>query len=377
MSELNKHRILLVEDDLNVAKLFEYNLTKAGYECIHANNGAEGLALAIKKTPDLILSDIMMPEVDGYQFRENILANEKLKDIPFVFLTAKGEEEDILRGYELGVEEYVIKTSSPKIVLAKIGAILKTKEKQRQKAIEEVHTAAEKMGAKVVPDAAPEFIGFEINHWHSTFENVPGGDFIDYIKINDQNLVIVLGDIMGKKWGAWYFAVAYAGYVRSAVRFALSNNSDYSPGKIISKVNEAVYEDERISDVFITLSVITLNNVENVAKYSGAGDLPLIYKGKKVHEYKSNGLLLGFDNDSEYDDIEIKLNKGDELFITTDGLVDSRNNDGEAYGIERLKDFISKLDHSVNSIDAIKEDYVKFTGNRADDDISIIGIKVT
>ncbi len=376
MGEEKDYKILLVEDELNIAKLFQYNLGKAGYACIHASNGAEGLALAQKEKPDLIISDIMMPYVDGYQFRENLLEDPALKDIPFMFLTAKGEEEDILRGYELGVEEYVLKTSSPKIVLAKIGAILKTKEKQRQQAIQEVHTAADKMGAKVVPENFPKFMGFEITHWHSTFENIPGGDFIDYFQIDDQNLIAVLGDIMGKKWGAWYFAVAYAGYVRSAVRFALQNESDYSPAKIIAKVNEAVYEDERISDVFITLSVISLNNITNVAKYSGAGDLPLIYKGEKAHEFKSNGLLLGFDKDSGYEDFEIKLNKGDRLFTTTDGLVDSRNEKGESYGLDRLKNVVSSLKYEDNAVEIIKRDYIDFSGNRADDDISIIGVKV-
>lgn len=375
MSNVDKKKILLVEDELNVAKLFQYNLNKAGYNCIHANDGEEGLKLAESENPDLIISDIMMPKVDGYQFRENILKHPTLKDIPFIYLTAKGEEDDILKGYELGVEEYVLKTASPKVVLAKIGAILKTKEKQRQKAIEEVHTAADKMGTKVVPDNAPKFIGFEIDHWHSTFENIPGGDFIDYIKIDDQNLAIVLGDIMGKRWGAWYFAVAYAGYVRSAVRIALSGNDDISPAKIIQKVNQAVSDDERISDVFITLSVITLNNIENIAKYSGAGDLPLIFKSKSVHEYKSNGLLLGFDKESEYEDFEIKLNKGDQLFITTDGIVDSRNEEGEAFGMERLKSTIANLSFEDNSVEKIKESYIQFAGNRADDDISIIGIK--
>lgn len=373
MSE--KQKILLVEDEPNIARLFKYTLEKAGYLCINGNNGAEGLTLAKKEKPDLIVSDIMMPQVDGYQFRENILKEPELKDIPFIFLTAKGEEEDILRGYELGVEEYILKTSSPKIVIAKISAILKAKEKQRQRAIQEVHSAADKMGAKVVPDNIPEFAGFYIKHWHSTFENIPGGDFIDYVKLDDRNIIVVLGDIMGKKWGAWYFAVAYAGYVRSAVRFALNNVKEISPAEILDKVNEAVYEDERISDVFVTLTVVSINNDTNIAKYSGAGDLPLIYKGDTVTEYKSNGLLLGFDKESKYEDLEIQLKKGAQLFITTDGLVDSRNAEGESFGFERLKNTIASLNYEEDPIETIKNKYIEFTGNKADDDISIIGIK--
>ena len=87
--------ILLVEDEFNIAKLFKYNLTKAGFRCEVAGNGREGFELAEKIKPDLILSDVMMPEVDGYEFRKRLLENTELKQIPFVFLTAKGEEDDI------------------------------------------------------------------------------------------------------------------------------------------------------------------------------------------------------------------------------------------------------------------------------------------
>ena len=68
--------ILLVEDEFNIAKLFTYNLTKAGFHCEHANNGREGLAQALKNKPDLIISDVMMPEMDGFEFRKKLLEDE-------------------------------------------------------------------------------------------------------------------------------------------------------------------------------------------------------------------------------------------------------------------------------------------------------------
>ncbi|WP_348250914.1 response regulator, partial [Salmonella enterica] len=76
----------LVEDEFNIAKLFIYNLTKAGFNCEHANNAREGLAQAHKNKPDLIISDVMMPEMDGFEFRKKLLEDKDLKSIPFVFL---------------------------------------------------------------------------------------------------------------------------------------------------------------------------------------------------------------------------------------------------------------------------------------------------
>ena len=370
------YKVLLVEDEPGMQKLFEYNIQKAGYLCKIASNGKEGLEEAKKFMPDIIVSDIMMPEMNGYEFREALLADPVLKKIPFLFLTAKGEEDDIIKGYDLEINDYILKTASPKIILAKIASILKSKEKERQEAIKEIQTAAGKMGVKVVPDEFPQLLGYEIKHWHKPFQEIPGGDFIDYITIDDQNLIVVLGDVMGKKWGAWYFAVAYAGYVRSAVRFVTQNNQSATPAEILKKVNESVYNDERISDVFITLSIVSVNNIENIVRYSGAGDLPLIFKGQSITLIKSEGVLLGFDANAEYEDFELKLSSGNSLYLTTDGIPDSRNAEGESFGLDRLKNILKEMPADADGVEFIKKNFIEFTGGRTDDDVSLIGIKM-
>ena len=374
-SNKNKYVILLVEDEVNIAKLFSYNLSKAGYTCEVAKNGKEGLEKAAVLKPDLIISDIMMPVIDGFEFRRALLENPELSSTPFIFLTAKGEEDDILQGYDLEIEDYIIKTSSPKIILAKVSAILKTIEKERGKVVGEVQKAADSMGAKVVPDEFPQFTGFEIKHWHIPFKNVPGGDFIDYFKLDDENIVVVLGDVMGKRWGAWYFAVAYAGYVRSAVRMVLESAKTPKPSEILKMVNDAVYKDERISEVFITISVIVLNNKNKTLQYSGAGDLPIIYKGSEVKTLQSKGILLGFKEKGDYSDIEISLNKNDGIFLCTDGIIESRNAAGEDYGREKLTGCIGSLKDNEDYLEVLKKDFVDFTNNEFEDDVSLVVIK--
>jgi sigma-B regulation protein RsbU (phosphoserine phosphatase) len=368
--------ILLVEDEFNIAKLFSYNLTKAGFRCEVAINGREGITLAEKVHPDLIISDVMMPECDGYEFRKLLLEHDELKHIPFVFLTAKGDEDDILQGFDLEIEDYIIKTASPKVVIAKVSAILKSLEKERVKVVDEVQKAADSMGAKTVPDEFPVLDGLQIKHWHMPFKNVPGGDFIDYFKMDDNNLAIILGDVMGKRWGAWYFAVAYAGYVRSAARFVLESSNEYSPSHILQKVNESVFKDERISEVFITLSVIIIDNKNKIAKYSGAGDLPLIVKSKEVERIISKGVLLGFSKSGEYEDYELKLTSGDELFLITDGITEARNKAGELYGEEQFMKFVGSLNVNEDTIEQIKKEILDYAGGEMDDDVSVIAVKV-
>jgi len=368
--------ILLVEDEVNIAKLFNFTITKAGFKCEVAGNGLIGLEMAERIKPDLIISDIMMPEMDGFEFRKKLIENPELKSIPFVFLTAKGTEEDILQGYDLGIEDYITKTASPKIVTAKISAILKSLEKERVKVVDEVQRAADSMGAKVVPDEFPALEGFQIKHWHLPFKNIPGGDFIDYFTIDDNNLAIVLGDVMGKRWGAWYFAIAYAGYVRSATRFVLESAKEFSPSEILQRVNESIFKDERISQVFITLSIIIINKETKIAKYSGAGDLPIIFKSGETKAYESKGLLLGFSSSGEYEDHELKLSAGSEIFLATDGIIECRNKVGEMYGHEKLINFISNLNPMEDSLEQLKKEVFEYTAGELEDDVSVVSIKM-
>lgn len=376
INENSNYKVLLVEDEESVAKLMLYSLKKAGYKYEWAENGLEGYQLAKSFNPDIIVSDIMMPEVDGYQFRKTLLEDPNLKLIPFIFLTAKGDESDILDGYDLNIEDYIVKTSGAKIILAKIAALLKSSQKEREKAVNEVHEAASSMGAKVVPDKFPNLEGFTIKHWHVPFQNIPGGDFIDYFKVDDDNLVIVLGDIMGKKWGAWYFAVAYAGYVRSAIRMVLDSDNELSPASILDKVNSAIYKDERISDVFITLSIVCINKNTKTVKYAGAGDLPIIYKSDTVESVKSNGILLGFKEVGDYQNCEIQLKKDEIIYLITDGIPETRCVDGDFFGEGRLKETIGKLTPSDDSLDKITQEFTTSTENKFEDDISIIAVKV-
>jgi len=373
-------KVLLVDDDISLARLFQYNLNKAGLNCIIATSAEEGLKLVKADPPDIIISDIMMPIIDGYEFRRMLMADSQFRQIPFIFLTSKGDENDVLDGYDMGIADYVIKTAGPRIVVAKVSAIIKSLGKERQKAVSELHSAADRMRAKVVPDEPISFKGFDIKQWHVPYHGIPGGDFIDYVPIDDNNLAVILGDVMGKKWGAWYFAYAYAGYVRSALRVVLQTANEYKANEILQHVNSSVYQDAKISEVFATLSILILDNQNGTVKYSGAGDLPIFYKPAGLDEVKkvqSKGKLLGFAADGLYNEELIELNEDDQLYLITDGLLESRNPAGAQFGVDGLSKVIKGISPSDDSVQKIKDEFISFTGNRFEDDISLIAIKST
>ncbi|HEY7751494.1 MAG TPA: PP2C family protein-serine/threonine phosphatase, partial [Ignavibacteriaceae bacterium] len=214
---------------------------------------------------------------------------------------------------------------------------------------------------------------------HVPYSGIPGGDFIDYFRLNDSNLAIVMGDVMGKKWGAWYFAFAYAGYIRSSLRSVFESVDDFLPAKILEKVNRSVYNDAKISEVFATISILVLNNNNKSAHYSGAGDLPILYKdaaNNKVLKIQSDGALLGFSEQSKFFDYTIKLNSNDQIILCTDGVIESRNNSKEQFGTSKLIHLLNGNSSKPVPMEFIKQELSKFTADRFEDDVSLISVMV-
>ncbi len=118
-------KILVADDEIHILQIVKFNLQKrGGYEVVTAKNGEEALELAKAEKPDLILSDVMMPKMSGFEFCEEAKKDDTLKEIPFLILTAKGQESDLVEGEKAGVDEYITKPFSPKSLLNKVKDIL-------------------------------------------------------------------------------------------------------------------------------------------------------------------------------------------------------------------------------------------------------------
>ena len=128
--------LLVIEDDQNLSKLLEYNLERAGFSCHLAYSGEDGLEQLSRKSFDLVLLDIMLPGMDGFEICRRIRQNQLYKDLPIIMLTARGEEIDKILGFELGIDDYVIKPFSPRELTLRIRAILKRDRRQGGKAQE-------------------------------------------------------------------------------------------------------------------------------------------------------------------------------------------------------------------------------------------------
>ncbi|MBC8207446.1 MAG: response regulator transcription factor [Kiritimatiellales bacterium] len=119
--------ILIIEDEEDIRELVRYNLEREKFKVDEAASGEEGLKVAARSKPDLILLDLMLPGKDGMQVCRELKQNDETRDIPVVMMTAKGEESDIIAGLELGAEDYIVKPFSPKVLVARVKAVLRRK----------------------------------------------------------------------------------------------------------------------------------------------------------------------------------------------------------------------------------------------------------
>lgn len=117
-------KILIIDDEQDILEILTYNLEREGYEVYTATNGTEGIDLAKKIIPDLVLLDVMMPEKDGIETCQDLRALPELRKTLIVFLSARGEEFSQLAGFQAGANDYVVKVIKPKILISKINALL-------------------------------------------------------------------------------------------------------------------------------------------------------------------------------------------------------------------------------------------------------------
>jgi two-component system alkaline phosphatase synthesis response regulator PhoP len=125
-----KEKILVVDDEEDILELLRFNLSREGCQVFCASSGEEALRLVRSEIPDLIVLDLMLPGIDGLEVTRRLKNDPNTKHLPIVMLTAKGEEADIVTGLELGADDYVTKPFSPRILVARVRAVLRRKVKE-------------------------------------------------------------------------------------------------------------------------------------------------------------------------------------------------------------------------------------------------------
>ncbi len=195
---MEKETILAVDDEASIIDLLKYNIEKEGYNFISADNGEDGLKMAIEKSPDLIILDVMLPKMDGYSVCKGI-RQEKI-NTPIIMLSARGEEIDKILGLEIGADDYMTKPFSPRELLARIKANLR-KVETNEKTIK-----AKEKNVLDVGNLKLDLEKFEVTVKGKKVEDLTRREF-EVLKFLAQspNQVVSREDLLEKVWGYEYY----------------------------------------------------------------------------------------------------------------------------------------------------------------------------
>ncbi len=350
-----KSTILAVDDtpeNLDVVK----GILGDDYHVKVAINGQIALKIAQSQMPDLILLDIMMPEIDGYEVCRQLKADPQTRDIPVIFLTAKGETADETEGFALGAADYILKPVNAPLLRARVKTHLSLKRNmdelqaaytvinQQKERMEQELNVGRDIQLSMVPDTFPAFPDrdeFEIHGLLKPAREI-GGDFYDYFFLERDKLCICVGDVSGKGVPAALFMAVTKTMIKSTAA------DDQSTASIMTRVNDEISLDNP-NCMFITLFLGILDIGTGELRYTNAGHpYPLLKRESGAVDVlkKLHGPVVGAMDGMAYGEDSAFLHNGDLLLVFTDGITEAMDVDDTLFGDQRLKVLLGEFDET-------------------------------
>ena len=385
-----KPKVLIVDDTPeNIQVLME--TLKDQYTIVAAINGEKALKMAMAEPrPDLILLDIMMPGMDGYEVCRRLKAEEQVSDIPIIFVTAKTEVEDETLGFELGAVDYITKPFSIPVVKARVKAHLELKILRDLEAIQraKLETVLGMLNSELAE--AAEYVKFLLpkpitegplqTDWRFVPCTSLGGDALGYHWVDEDSFAIYLVDVCGHGVGAALHSVSVLNVLRSE---NLQNTDFRRPDQVLAGLN-AVFPMEHHKDMYFTIWYGVYNRSSRLLTYASGGHPPALLmqdmpgNRSEIRELRTPNLFVGgLDGiDFEYDQIEIK--PAARLYVFSDGVYEIMNENGTCWGFDDLKAYLGDSgDRDKSTMDDLWTHVRQIAGSETlEDDFSVLEIRI-
>jgi len=385
----NSAALLVVDDNEDNRYTLTRRLNREGYANLTtANDGRAALELLHAKPFDLVLLDIMMPELNGYEVLEQMKASPALRTVPVIMISALSEIDSVIRCIELGAEDYLAKPFNPTLLRARVGATLEKKRLRDEveaslARLEEELDAARKMQLAMLPRVFPACTPAQPVEVHALMEAARevGGDLYDCFYASKHLFCFLVGDVSGKGAPAAMFMARTRSLVRLAIELSLKVGVDpLLPATIAETVNQELCQnnDDRM---FVTLFLGLLDTRTGTLTCTNAGH-PL------PHLLRASGdiallackpeIPLGVRSTAAYQTTTVAIGPGDAVFVVSDGVVEAMNPEGELYSLERLNaDLASAADTSAEElVHKVARNVNVFTGTAPKaDDVTVLAMR--
>jgi phosphoserine phosphatase RsbU/P len=379
-------KTLLLVDDTPANLQIANSILKDTYKLRIATNGAKALELAnVSPLPDLILLDVLMPEMDGYEVCTRLKMAAETRDIPVIFLTGQTEVEDETRGFEVGAVDYIHKPFSPAIVKARVHTQLVLRGIRAQLALQlltiqkELETARE-IQLSILPEQIPKLAGLDIAARYIPMTSV-AGDFYDFIVADEKHLGILVADVSGHGMPA----ALIASMLKIALAAQASNAAD--PARVLLGLNQALCG--KFQRHYVTAAYVFVDMLKGILRYAGAGHPPLLLWSRSsggssdgVRAVEENGLFLGNFPQATYSSVELPFKSGNWCLLYTDGIPETTNPSQIEFGTDRFIHFLAteqgqSAGHFADRLlDELLHWSARDVGAGLDDDVTLVAVHV-
>lgn len=381
---------VLIVDDVETNTAILASMLGQDYVVLTAASGAEALEIIRSARPDLVLLDIMMPGMDGYEVCRRLKADPETRDILVIFITAMNEDADEELGLSIGAIDYVTKPFSLPIVRArvrnhlisktrsdlitasnvKLGALFTT--------IETDLKAAAELQLSLLPENGCTIHGSEFSYFYKASQLL-GGDMLNYFPIGSDKAAFYIADVAGHGVPAALLSVALSNTMSAEFCARVGGVLDDSfgipkPSAILSAINRRFLGDRERMD-YITMVYGIIDLTRGMALFSQAGHPSpiLLRQDGSTETIGTGGFPIGIFDDADFEDIAVAVGPGDRIVLYSDGITESESLSGTAFDCDRLIDAIRQDgDRFLATLPTRMDDW---TGGRpAADDMSVINI---
>lgn len=375
MKELSECRILIVDDikanvDVLVAAL------RGEYKLSVALDGESALRNVQKNPPDLVLLDIVMPGIDGYEVCRRIRASDTTREIPVMFLSSLEDVQDKTRGFELGANDYLTKPFEILEVKARVRSLLKAKAYADavHEAMERDLSIAREIQMGILPSdlsSCTRGTGLDIHAMIEPAKQV-GGDFYDVLRIDDR-VVVIIGDVSGKGIPAALFMAVTITLVRTMAR------QYKQPDEILRHLNSELVA-QNPQGMFVTIACLVFDVPTGIVTVASAGHNPLvILRPRQVPQFifPSSGTMAALFPTLDVACESMALAPDDTVVLYTDGVTEAFNHQRELFGDERL---LVSLGHARQNAAETVGGLIEAVRNHAagapqSDDITVLAVR--
>jgi sigma-B regulation protein RsbU (phosphoserine phosphatase) len=368
--------ILLVDDNqANLQMLFQLLEKSVGGKLLVAKNGETALNIARKIKPDLVLLDIMMPGIDGFEVCRRLKADPATRPIPVIFLSALDETADKVKGLQLGAVDYVSKPFQAEEVIARVNTHLtihrlnREVQEQRDQLEHELKVVSE-LQRKLLPERLPAIAGLKLAVHYET-SRYAGGDYYDVVALPDGRCGLLVADSEG------HSAPAAVMMAMTCALFHSCPDLHGEPDKVLDFINTNLCKVNKES--FVTAIYAVYDGTRRTLRIARAGHpLPVLFRPAEgqAREVPCDGVfMMGFDPYDQVPVAEIRLEPGDRILLYTDGVPERFNTENMPYGEDRVCRQMERpgVDEPGAVIGAIMQDLETFSSGRpADDDQALL-----